>query len=317
MSPAPSVPLLALSLLIATGAAAQPAAGRREGGVRLIELDVESSRGPPELRISSNLNTVVLFDTPPSSVEVEEPRRFRRVHVAGDTLLLVPAAGLPVGTRMALTVHFQDGQAPERTVLLLVVDEALAERQVEVHRRPRLRQRESMPVEALHEENQRLRQGLEALREENRRLRQDLAPLLSSRARPGGLGELFAEGPLEAKDLAVRRIDFKSTYLPEQPLQVRAAFAYRLGAQVALLLELENTSRGRPWQVGEAIMEDTEGTRLKTLSVWTEARLGPGERGHIALGAKALRKATRGPFTLRLQDSEGGQNVTLSNIVFP
>ncbi|MFP2925229.1 DUF2381 family protein [Pyxidicoccus sp. 3LG] len=320
MTRAPSLPLLALWLLISASAAAQPAAARQEKGARLIELGTESARSPPELRISSSLSTVVLFDTPPSSVEVDAPQRFRRVRVAGDTLTLVPAtAGLPTGARMMLTVNFQEGQATESAVLVLVVDETSAERQVEVHRRMRPPPRAPMKAEDLHEENQRLRQTMEAMREENQRLRQTMAPLLSSGARRDGLGELLANGPLKASDFAVRRIALSHTRIPapEQPLRVRSAWTYRLGAQAVLLLDVENMSEERPWQVGDATLEDTAGTEAKALSVLTEVRLGPGEWGHIVLGAKALLKTTRGTFTLRLQNSEGVQTVTLSNIVFP
>lgn len=317
MSRAPPVPLLALSLLIATGAGAQSATKKREEEASIIELDAKSSRTPPELRISPSLSTVVLFDTPPSSVEVEEPQRFRRVRVAGDTLTLVPAAGLPVGARLTLTVYFLDGQVPERTKLVLVVDADSAERQVEVHRRPRARPREPIQVEALQEENQRLHRELEALREENQRLRQVMAPVFSSGVQPAGLGELFAGGPLTTAEFAMRRVDFTDASSAVQFLKVRDAWAYRLGSQVALLLELENTSREQPWQLGDASLEDTTRIDALTLSVWVDVRLGPGERGHIALGTKALRKAIWGPFTLRIQDSEGNQTVTLSNIVFP
>jgi uncharacterized protein (TIGR02268 family) len=317
MSRAPSLCLLALPLLLTTGAAAQSPSGRKEEGARLIELGTEPSRQQLELRISPTLSTVVLFDTPPSSVQVEDPRRFRRVRTAGDTLTLVPSAALPVGTRLKLTVHFQDGHAPEHAVLTLVVDEGSAERQVEVHRRPRLQEREPMRVEVLHEENQQLHQALEALRDENQRLRQAMALLLSQRAKPGGLGELFANGPLKEADLVAHQVESRNTRLPEQPLQVRAAWVYRLGSHVALLLELENTSSTRSWQVGDASLKGPEGVDEKVLDVWVEARLGPGERGHLVLGKKASRKATRGSFTLKLQGAEGGETVTLRDIVFP
>lgn len=316
MSRAPSVPIVALSLLIAIGAAAQPAVEKRKEGTRRIELGAESSRVPPELRISPSFSTVVLFDTPPSRVEVDEPQLFRRVRVAGDTLTLVPSAELAVGARVTLTVYFLDGQAPEHTSLRLVVDESSAERQVEVHRRPPPRPREPMQVEELRKENLRLRQELAVLAEENLRLRQAMSPLLSPLALPGGPGELFVDGPLMAGDLAVRRIDPMHANAPDQPLQIRGALAYRLGTQMALVLELDNTDKTRSWQVRDAILESAEGTGAKALSVWVDARLGPDERGHVVLGAKALRK-TRGPFTLRLQDAEGGPSVTLKNIVFP
>jgi hypothetical protein len=101
------------------------------------------------------------------------------------------------------------------------------------------------------------------------------------------------------------------------PVQIRTAWTYRLGAQVALVLEVENTSREQSWQTGDTTLVNTDGMGPKALSIWMDARLGPGERGHITLGAKALWKAGRGPFTLRLKDAKGSQTLTLKNIIFP
>ncbi|MBZ4418357.1 DUF2381 family protein [Myxococcus sp. RHSTA-1-4] len=317
MSRAPPLPLLVLSLLLAASAAGQSAVGKRGEGARVIELGAEPARQPPELRISPTLSTVVLFDTPPTSVEVKEPRHFRRVRLAGDTLTLVPSAGLTEGARLTLTLHFQDGQMQERAVLTLLVDEDAAEREVEVRRRPRPRERDPMQLEDLHEENQQLRQALEALREENRRLRQDMGPLFSARDCSVGLGGLFTNGPLKKADLAVRPLATRNISLPEQPIEVRAAWTYRLGSQAALLLELENTSSAQSWQAGGARLESPEGANVKTLDVWMEANLGPGERGHLVLGVEPRGNELRGSFTLKLQDSEGGQTVTLRDVVFP
>jgi uncharacterized protein (TIGR02268 family) len=295
--------LLVLALL-ATHAAAQPAPDMPEEKPRRIELGMEQSGSPPELRISPTLSTVVLFDAPLTRVEVEEPRRFRRVRVAGDTLTLVPAGGLKDGARVKLTVYFQDGAAAGSAALMLVADAAAAEREVEVHRRPR-------PPEPCQQE-------VEGLRDENQRLHREVEQLRTAQVRPRGLSGLLADLPLKEDDLlGMRRIDAGLDERSRSSLWVRTAWTYRAGPQVALVLEVENPAGATSWRAGLATLENPAGAASKVLSVWPEAPIPPRERGRIVMEAEASSEETRGTFTLTLQDVGGGPALILGNITFP
>ncbi|MBZ4418658.1 DUF2381 family protein [Myxococcus sp. RHSTA-1-4] len=298
MSTAPAAALLVLVLLATASAAAQPGASRREMREQSSPSNEESPGPKPEVRISPTDSTVVLFDAPLAHVEVEQPERFRRIREAGDTLLLVPAGRLVEGTRVGLTLYFQDGAEPEHAVL--VVDTS-AGRQ-EVYRRP------SSPGPP-HEE-------AEALREENRRLRQEVERLRAALSRPGGLIRLLANGPLVRDDLAVRCIDTALQPAPGSPLRVHAVCAYRVGAEVALVLEVEDQDATRPWQAGSASLAAT-GAMPIPLTAAPEVPLGPGERGRIVVGAVLMRKKARAPFTLTVREASGGPALTLGHVLFP
>jgi uncharacterized protein (TIGR02268 family) len=252
-----------------------------------------------EVRIHPTGSTVVLFDAPLTHVEVEAPRRFRRVRVAGDTLVLVPAGKLVEGARVGLTLHFQDGVAPECAVLRADAD---AERQAEVHRRPGSPGRPSQEEQALREENQRLRQEVERLRE--------------TKASPQGLIELLADEPLKQGDFAVRSIGAAQSLSTQGSLRVHTVLAYRAGAQVALVLELENQDAARPWRVGVASLE-ARGATPRPLEVRAPVPIGPGKRGRIVVGATIHRKEAQGTFTVRLSEAGGGPDLTVGDVAFP
>jgi uncharacterized protein (TIGR02268 family) len=257
----------------------------------------------PELRVSPGLSTVLLFDTPLGQVELANAERFGRVRVAGDTLTLVPSDGLEAGARVRLTVRFEDGAAPARATLVLVVHPALAERQVEVHRRPR-------PLESYQRE-------LKALRAENQGLRQEVERLNVSRARLDGLTDLLVDGHLAYEGVACRRINAELDEHPRSALRVQAAWAYRAVDRLAVALVLEGPNGAQPWRAEGAALVATTGPGLKVLSVWQAAPIEPGSPQRVMVEADATQMEARGPFTLTLWEAGGTRPVTLGNVTFP
>jgi uncharacterized protein (TIGR02268 family) len=296
--------LLLLALSSSPEPSAQEAANVWEIGARHVDLSAESSGQPVEVRISSGVGTLFLFDAPPSRVEVEPRQRFRAVGLEGPMLTLLPDVSLLEVGQGRVTVHFADGAAPvSATFLLHAVPPALAERQLEVHRFPR---------------------GLESyarevgdLREENVALRREVVRLQAAQAQPDGLLGLLAAGDLENADgVAARDVMSSLVVRSKRPLNIWRARAFRSTRRVALALVLENRS-ALPWHAEGALLKGKAGAALKVLRVWQSAPIPPGQSGPVLVEAENTLQLAQGPFTLTLWEADIRNPVTLGNITFP
>ena len=125
---------LLLALVLPVTARAQPGAPETAAGARQIDL---SQQPRPELWVAPGQTTLVRLDAPldPRRMRQAEPvEGLRHVEVAERAVTLVMAPGLKDGTRPELTLWFADGQPPECVTLVLTVDRARAEPEVELYR---------------------------------------------------------------------------------------------------------------------------------------------------------------------------------------
>jgi len=302
--------LLSLALLTTTPALAESTPDVWEPvAVRHVELTADEAEQVHEVRISPLFSTTVVFNAPllRGGVVLEEREGFRTVMVdeATGVVALLPSVLLSPGKRLSLTVRFADGAVPASATLRLVVHPTRAESQVNVYRLPR--SAESFQVEA---------------RQERERAEQCEAQLAQARAeqkRPGGLTGLIDSGLVkEGSGVTGRDIYDTAQPRPGGALQVETAHTYAARGQVAVVLEVQNTS-AQPWSVDSegAQLVSKEGARLRVLSVWPPEPLAPGQEGRVVVEAAATPEQARGTYVLTLGERGGARTVTLRGVTFP
>jgi len=277
--------------------------------VRHVELTADRAGQVHEVRISPLFTTTLVFNAPllRGGVELEEREGFRVVMVdeAAGFVALLPLGVLPAGRPLQLMVRFADGAVPASASFRLVVHPTRAEPQVNVYRLPR--SAESLQLEARQE------------RERAEQCETHLARVQAERRSPGGLTGLIDSGLVkEGSGIAGRRIYASTQQRPGEAIQVEAAHAYAAQGQLAVALEVKNTS-AQPWSVDSegAQLVSKEGARLRVLSVWQSEPLAPDTRGRVVVEAAATPEQARGTYVLTLGEGGGARTVTLRGVTFP
>jgi uncharacterized protein (TIGR02268 family) len=302
--------LLSLALLTTTPALAESTPDVWEPvAVRHVELTADKAEQVHEVRISPLFTTTLVFNAPllEGGVVLEEREGFRTVMVdeATGVVAFLPSGVLSAGRRLSLTVRFADGAVPASATFQLVVHPTRAESQVNVYRLPR--SAESFQLEARQE------------RERAEQCEAQLARAQAERNRPGGLTGLIDSG-LVVKGSGVTGRDLWTTAQPRpgDALGVEKAHTYAARGQVAVVLEVQNTS-AQPWSVDSegAQLVSKEGARLRVLSVWPLEPLVPGQEGRVVVEAAATPEQARGTYVLTLGERGGARTVTLRGVTFP
>ncbi|HZH77210.1 MAG TPA: DUF2381 family protein [Archangium sp.] len=277
--------------------------------VRHLELKADEAGRVHEVRISPLFTTTLVFDAPlvRGGVVLEEREGFRTVTVDEATgfVALLPSALLSPGKRLSLTVRFADGAAPASATFQLVVHPTRAEPQVNVYRLSR--SAESFQVEARQE------------RERAEQCEAQLAQAQAERKRPGGLTGLIDSGlVVEGSGVTGRDIYSTTQQRPGEALLVQKAHTYAAQGQVAVALEVENTS-AQPWSVDRegAQLVNREGARLRVLSVWPLEPLASSAWSRVVVEAAATPEQARGTYVLTLGEGGGARTVTLRGVTFP
>jgi uncharacterized protein (TIGR02268 family) len=281
-------------------------------GTRRLELTAEASARHPEVCIHPGLSTSFFFDAKLARVEMAGRERFRVVQgEEGFTLVLMEA--LPVGERVRVTAHFQDGAAPTSVTFELVVHPSEAERQVEVMRHPRT-------LVSYQQGEQQARAEAQRCREEKARLQAEctgqmgLTGLIAQR--------LMGEGGIPDKDIhknvtsppANTLISFKSrTYRSYSAREEGGHTVVRLAVE----MELRNYG-STPWTPAGAVLVGPPHVELKVLSVWTRGPIPPGKANHVVVEVEATEEAARSTFSLELWGEEGcGSRERFDGVTFP
>jgi uncharacterized protein (TIGR02268 family) len=299
-----------LALLPTTPALAESTPGSWEPvAVRHLELTADKAGRVHEVRICPLFTTTLVFNAPllEGGVVLEEREGFRAVMVdeAAGFVALLPSEVLSPGKHLSLTVRFADGAAPASATFRLVVHPTRAEPQVNVYRLPR--SAESFQVEARQE------------RERAEQCEAQLARAQAERKSPGGLTGLIDSGlVVEGSGVAGRDIFGTAQRRSGEALRVTKAHTYTAQGQVAVALELKNTS-AQPWSVDSegAQLVSREGARLRVLSVWQLEPLTPDGRGRVVVEAAATPEQARGTYVLTLGEEGGARTVTLPGVTFP
>ncbi|WNG26260.1 DUF2381 family protein [Cystobacter fuscus] len=295
--------LLGLFLLSDRVRAAEPE--RAPGCVTSSRVDLgeASTRAVPEVCVSPDQPTTLVFDSPIAWGTVKVAPEERLADWAqgreGRSIMVLPRADLLVGERVKLTVRFVGDSEPARAEFWLVGHLAQGTRRVEVFRHER-------PPQGAW------RQVAEA-RAEVRQCQQDKARLLAEREAPGGLmgtAWLERDGDRRWKDLSG---DFRQD--PGSAFLIMKAKSYRHAESVAVRVHL-SSSASAPWRVVGAVLTDGSRSQLELL-VWQEEPLAPRGSGVVVVGAQPAPARLHCPCDLELWEEGRTRPVTLRQVTFP
>ena len=297
----PLLPAAPLLLLLCLGGASSPLP--EDTGVRRLELYAEAPALAPRVRVSPGRTTVLTFDTPVQRVEVEGPERWgAKLSADSRTLNLKPTSAVQPAEEVTLTVHFEDGAAPEQTHFLLGVHPGGPE-EVEVYRHPRT-------LESYRQEAGEQRARVEECQGV-------LARVQAERGGPGGLTQVVDTGLVGKESLTYADIASALSERPDNALELKGAWAWRTPRRLLLKLLLLNPG-ATEWTAAGASLTGKGGGTLKVLSVWQRAPIAPGNSEPDAVYVEAeLSAEARGPYTLRLWAEGGTQAVILSGVPLP
>jgi uncharacterized protein (TIGR02268 family) len=282
------VPLLLL--VLPAMALAQPAGGEVEPLVRQVEL---SQVPRPELWVAPGQATVVGLDTP---LNVEATRQangaegLRRVEVAERAVTLVPSAGAKEGTQLEFTLRFADGQPAEGVTLLLRVDSARAEPEVELYRG-------AIPAEAL-----------------KRRLSTLNARLEAQRAQEPGLTSLMAAGLLGSTGVRSREVG-GLVEIQGPGLTASGGWHHMATGRMALEVTLTVPPGATLWVPGTVRLtekSDPEPLPVRSMKLLEGAALPPGSTGRLLVEWDTPLQAEGLQYTVEVSERHGKRAVKVT-----
>jgi len=303
----PSYLAVLLTPLVGTSATAQSRALHCEAGIRRIELTTASTSEVPELCISPELSTTLLFEGAellPDSVNLDGRERFKRVDPASTVLRLTPSERMVPGERFRLTVRFRDGAAPSSAAFWLVVSPGQVSPLVEVYR-------ESRTVESYQQEAKEKDTQL-------RQCQQDTERLRAEKEGPGGLAGLLALGLLGHKGISSKDIVKSIEEHPSNVARILQAYSYRSARTVAVDLVLLPAQGTKSWSAVRAELVGPRGRTLRVKPPWQQEPIQFAvENWHVVVEAETTEEEAQGSFTLRLWNEDGTRSVIVSGITFP
>ncbi|QRN97456.1 DUF2381 family protein [Archangium violaceum] len=294
---------LALVLLAGAAEAAEPPLHPHCAAKPRIDLVADSMEQAPEVCVSPDEPTTLVFDShlAPRAVEFQPEGRLADWAQGQEdrSVLVIPKENYLPGERIKVTVRFADGAAPASASFWLVGHAARGARRVEVFRQPH-------PADALKKE------ATEA-QAEARQCQEDKARLLVERKEPGGLmGAAWLErrGAVVSKDIWL-----DLNHHPANALWTERARSYSHEGRLAVRLGLSNPGT-ESWRAEGAVLKDTTGAEI-ALSVWQELAVDSGTTGLVVVGAEKPADQLSCPCTLKLWEEQGPRTVTVGNVTFP
>ncbi|MFP2958258.1 DUF2381 family protein [Myxococcus sp. 1LA] len=293
-----------LSLLLGIAAPAQPLPATRERIERRVVLSGNPAEAAPEVRISSGIATLLLFDAPldRDAVELEGRARFRFVEVGERALVLEPSVDLGQGERLTLRVRYSDGAAPLQGAFALVSDPSEVDARVEVFRR---------------------RDSIELLQVELADVRSQLASkdaalnALHARCEASGPAGLVIAGLLDIDGVRGHRIERTDATKRAGGLALEDGLALHAASWSVVSIFVRNDGT-EPWTATSARLSSlSSGERVDVMAVRTKGpAIAPGESGLVVIETKAPPERAGEIFRLEVgEGSEKGRRLSLK-VVF-
>jgi len=288
--PVPPCRVIPLLLLVLPAAAL----AQREDEAELPTRQLELSLSPrPELWVAPGQPTLVLLDAP---LAVDTLRQagavegLRRVEVAERAVTLVPSAGLKAGTLLEYTLRFADGQPATGVTLLLRVDSARAEPEVEVYRG-------AIPAAALKRQVAVLNARLEA-----------------ARAQGTSLSALVTAGLLGPA--GIRSKELKDVVQIPQGSGLSSGEAWLHIAPVRMALEVALTLApgAPPWAPGEAQLSEPSSESplpVRSVKLVGGATLQPGNTTRLLVEWDTPLEAEGMEYKVHVNERGGTREVTV------
>ncbi|MDY7230271.1 DUF2381 family protein [Hyalangium rubrum] len=286
-------PFLALSLLVASTAAAQPQPPARQRQDRRVALPATSAEPIPELYVAAGNLTTVAFNGPLDRESLVVDRtRFKWVDVGDSLLALQPFADLGSGERLIVKVGFKDRALPAQAVLAVVTDSTVVDGNVEMDRR-------ANTPEAL----------LAALTQKEAELEE-----LNARYAGHGPAGLVLSEWLTDETRPIGLVVEAST-ADASGLEVQRGVGYEGKFSVMVAVRLRNLSSQKPWSLGHARITSATGAPVRLLSVQTKLQhLALGEEGLVVLETKVPPWSGKG-CSVELVDADGQRRLSFKLMV--
>ena len=270
-------------------ALAQPGSLEPEPVARQLEL---SQTPRPEVWVAPAQATEVVLD---ARLDTEATRRagpargLRRVEVAEDTVVLVPAPGLREGETLEFPLWFAEGSPAQPVTLVLRVDSARAEPRVELYRG-------DIPAEALKRHVAALNARLEAQRAQKPSLTQMMS---------GGVLR-----PTGVRSHKLSRVEVQGQGLTASEGWLHVADG-RLGLEVSLTL-----APGSPaWVPATAQLQrlGTPETQLaRSMKLLSGAALQPGNTTRLLVEWETPAETMGAKYRLRVNERHGERSVRMN-----
>ncbi len=281
---------LALSVLVANTAAAQPQLPVRQRQERRASLPATASEPMLELYVAGGNLTTAAFNArlDPDTLVVDRTR-FKWAEVSEHFLMLEPFAD--VGERLIVQVGFMDRSLPTKAVIAVVSKEDVMDGKVEVDRR-------ANTPEAL----------LAALNQKEAELEE-----LKARYAGSGPAGLMLSGWLTENSGPVR-LAVKAPAAESSGLMVlERVFSYQGESSAVVAIWLRNLPGQKPWVLGQARLTGPGGVPVKVLSVQMKLEhLAPGEEGLVVVETQGPPWTAGKAFNVELVDASGQRRLSFN-----
>ena len=284
---APLWPLLALALLVASAAAAQPQLLVRQRQDRRASLPATASEPMLELYVAANHLTTAAFNAKldPDSLVVDRTR-FKWVEVSDHFLMLEPFAD--VSERLIVQVGFKDRALPAKAVIAVVSKADVMDGKVEIDRR-------ANTPEAL----------LAALTQKEAEWEE-----LKARCAGGGPAGLVLSEWLNFT-MKPRQFTAAVAAANTSGLEVTESIGYAGRSSALVAIHLRNLPGQPPWAVGQVRITGSSGAPIRVLSVQMKpTELAPGAAGLVVVEVQAPPWADDKPFSVVLMDTRGQRRLS-------
>jgi uncharacterized protein (TIGR02268 family) len=296
--------LLAL-VLLAVPCLARAQATPCQTETRHIEWEAGSAL-PPEVCISPDLSTTVLFERPldADSVVLEGRERFRRVEVAGSLLVLVPSQQLKAGEKLSLKVRLAGAESPRSVEFRLVVHPGQAERQLEV----------SFPKRAADSCTAQLQDTQAQLQ----RCQEEKASSQAGAEGGASILGLITAGLIDEGGISALRLDTAAfAQAPENALEVKEVTLYRSSKRLALRVKVKNPASAKPWSLEGAALLVRPGQAQEPLSLSKDPAVPSGATQLLWLEWELPIENVQRVFALRLWEVGQARPVTVQGLRLP
>jgi len=287
------LPMLLLVFPVAT--LAQAGSLEPELPSRQLELSLHPR---PELWVAPGQPLLVRFDAllaVATMSQVGAVRGLRRVEVAERAVTLVPSAGLKVDTLVEYTLHFADGRPAGGVTLLLRVNSARAEPEVEVYRDP-------IPAAELKRQVAALTARLEA-----------------QRAHEGNLSALLTAGLLGPAGIQSLNVETWVRIPKGSGLSKGESWLHSATGRMALDITLTLAPGAPPWGPGEVQLmgpSSEEPLPVRSIMLVGGATLLPGNTTRLLVEWDTPLEAEGIPYSLRVNE-RGGARAIIVDLSFP
>ena len=275
---------------------------------RILQVNAARAQEEHRLFIAPGVLTSILLDTPIrlDTLRVEDETHFRRFVKDTQALFLMPSQEQVGKEPLSVQLEYADKASPRALHLLLVVDDTLAERQVEVSR-------EALSAEQLE---MRLKQAEALLEAKDRELQQ----LRATQGPPRSLIEATRQGWMDWRGMAMQQLRAPKAR-SGAPWVARDIRTFRSSGRVMVWVQGQVDAGfkwPRPLAAEDVLVVDAAGNRLTVVDVRRDELMQVhGESFQLMVELVASEDEAHGTWFLKLRKEDSETLSTVAEVAFP